>query len=70
MTENKHGFMPKQEITIGGIGRIAFTIIQTTENWVKCIASECIGYGAFDAKNRNDFAASDALYRRRPCTFP
>ena len=56
MTENKHGFMPKQEITIGGI---AFTIIQTTESWVKCIASECIGEGAFDAENRNDFAASD-----------
>ena len=56
MTENKHGFMPKQEITIGGI---AFTIIQTAESWVKSIASECIGYGAFDAKNRNDFAASD-----------
>ena len=55
MTENKHGFMPKQEITIGGI---AFTIIQTTENWVKCIASECIGNSVFDAKNRNDFAAS------------
>lgn len=56
MTENKHGFMPKQEVTIGGI---AFTIIQTDERWVKCISSECIGYGAFDAKNRNDFAASD-----------
>lgn len=56
MTENKHGFVPKQEITIGGI---AFTIIQTDENWVKCIASECIGERAFDAKNRNDFAASD-----------
>ena len=55
MTENKHGFMPKQEITIGGI---AFTIIQTAESWVKCIASECIGNRAFDAKNRNDFAAS------------
>lgn len=56
MTENKHGFMPKQEITIGGI---AFTIIQTAESWVKCIASDCIGNGAFDTKNRNDFAASD-----------
>ena len=55
MTENKHGFMPKQEITIGGI---AFTIIQTAESWVKCIASECIGNGVFDTKNRNDFAAS------------
>lgn len=42
MTENKHGFAPKQEITIGGI---AFTIIQTAESWVKCIASECIGNG-------------------------
>ena len=56
MTENKYGFMPKQEITIGGI---AFTIIQTAESWVKCIASECIGNGAFDTKNRNDFAVSD-----------
>lgn len=56
MTENKHGFMPKQEITIGGI---AFTIIQTAENWVKCITSECIGERAFDAQNQNDFAASD-----------
>ena len=56
MTENKHGFMPKQEITIGGI---AFTIIQTTKNWVKCITSECIGECAFDTKNRNNFAESD-----------
>ena len=56
MKENKHGFAPKQEFTIGGI---AFTVIQTAESWVKCIASECVGYGAFDAKNRNDFAASD-----------
>ena len=37
MTENKHRFAPKQEIKIGGI---AFTIIQTAESWVKCIASE------------------------------
>lgn len=56
MTENKHGFMPKQEITVGGVN---FTIIQTAESWVKCIASECVGEGAFDAQNRNDFAASD-----------
>ena len=55
MTANKHGFAPKQEFTIG---EIAFTVIQTAEGWVKCIASECIGEGAFDAKNRNDFAAS------------
>lgn len=56
MTANKHGFEPKQEITIGGI---AFTVIQTGEEWVKCIASECVEERAFDAKNRNDFAASD-----------
>lgn len=56
MTENKHGFMPKQEIKIGGIN---FTIIQTAKNWVKCIASECIGELAFDTKNRNNFATSD-----------
>lgn len=40
MTENKHGFMPTEKIEIGGID---FTIIQTAESWVKCIASECIG---------------------------
>lgn len=56
MTENKHGFMPKQKIKIGGIN---FTIIQTAKNWVKCIASECIGELAFDTKNRNNFAVSD-----------
>ena len=56
MTENKHGFMPTEKIEIGGIN---FTIIQTAESWVKCIASECVGEGAFDAQNRNDFAASD-----------
>ncbi len=56
MTANKHGFEPKQEITIGGI---AFTVIQTGEDWAKCIASECVEERAFDAKNRNDFAASD-----------
>ena len=56
MTENKHGFAPKQEITIGGI---AFTVIQTGEDWVKCIASECVEERAFDKKKRNDFAASD-----------
>ena len=56
MTENKHGFMPTEKIKIGGIN---FTIIQTAESWVKCIASECIGNGAFAAKNRNNFAASD-----------
>lgn len=56
MTENKHGFMPTEKIKIGGIN---FTIIQTAESWVKCIASECVGEGAFDAKNRNNFAVSD-----------
>ena len=54
--EMKNPFMPKQEITVGGV---KFTIIQTAESWVKCIASECIGNGVFDAKNRNNFAVSD-----------
>lgn len=55
-TANKHGFEVKQEITIGGI---AFTVIQTEAERVKVIASNTIGDRAFDAKNRNDFAASD-----------
>ena len=54
--EMKNQFRPKQEITVGGV---KFTIIQTGEDWVKVIASECISYGAFDAKNRNNFAESD-----------
>lgn len=55
MTENKHGFTPKTEFTMGGI---AWTIIQTGESWVKCIASECVEERAFDEANKNDFAAS------------
>lgn len=55
MTANKHGFKPKQEFTMGGI---AWTIIQTGESWVKCIASECVEERAFDERNQNDFAAS------------
>lgn len=54
--EMKNQFRPKQEITVGGV---KFTIIQTGEDWVKCIASECISYGAFDTKNRNNFALSN-----------
>jgi hypothetical protein len=54
--EMENPFRPKQEITVGGV---KFTIIQTAESWVKCIASECIGNGAFAAKNRNNFAESD-----------
>lgn len=56
MTANKHGFEPKQEFIMGGI---AWTVIQTGADLVKCIASECVEERAFDAKNRNDFAASD-----------
>ena len=56
MKKNKYGFEPKQEFTMGGI---AWTVIQTGADWVKCIASECVEERAFDAKNRNDFAASD-----------
>ena len=54
--EMKNPFRPKQEITVGGVN---FTIIQTGEDWIKVIASECISYGVFDTKNRNNFAVSD-----------
>lgn len=55
MTENKHGITPKTEFTMGGI---TWTVIQTGESWVKCIASECVEERAFDGRNQNDFAAS------------
>lgn len=55
MSENKHGFKPKQEFTMGGI---AWTIIQTGEDRVKCIASDCVEKRAFDTENKNDFAVS------------
>lgn len=55
MKENKHGFEPKQEFTMGGI---AWTVIQTGADWVKCITSECVEERAFDERNENDFAAS------------
>ena len=55
MDENKHGFKPKQEFTMGGI---AWTVIQTGTDWVKCIASDCVEERAFDEGNKNDFAAS------------
>ena len=64
MKENKHGFEPKQEFTMGGI---AWTVIQSTPpviasitgvDWVKCIASNCVEQRAFDERNKNDFAAS------------
>ena len=55
MKENKHGFKPKQEFTMGGI---AWTVIQTGADWVKCIASDCVEKRAFDEGNKTDFAAS------------
>ena len=55
MNENKHGFKPKQEFTMGGI---AWTVIQTGADWVKCIASDCVEKRAFDEGNKTDFAAS------------
>jgi len=55
MTANKHGIEVKTQFTLGGI---AWTVIQTAESWVKCIASECVEDRAFDEKNSNDFAAS------------
>lgn len=55
MDENKYGFEPKQEFTMGGI---SWTIIQTGEDWVKCIASECVEERAFDEGGKNNFAVS------------
>ena len=55
MKKNKHGFEPKQEFIMGGI---AWTVIQTGANWVKCITSDCVEERAFDEGNKNDFAAS------------
>ena len=55
MSENKHGFEPKQEFTMGGI---AWTVIQTGTDWIKCITSECVEKRAFDTGNKNDFSAS------------
>lgn len=55
MTKNKHGFEPQQEISVGGI---SWTIIETGEEWVKCITSECVEECTFDEGNKNDFAAS------------
>ena len=55
MDENKHGFEPKQEFTMGGI---AWTVIQTGEDWVKCITSECVEERAFDEGDKNNFSVS------------
>lgn len=55
MKENKHGFKPKQEFKMGGIN---WTIIQTGEDWVECITSDCIEKRNFNQKNKNDFSAS------------
>lgn len=56
MTANKQGFEPKTEFKMGGI---RWTIIETEEEWVKCLASEIVEERAFDAQNRNDFGISD-----------
>lgn len=58
MEKNNHGFVPRQEIIIGGI---PFTIIQTEEDWVECISSKCIERRAFDERNRPDFSASSLM---------
>lgn len=55
MYENKHGFEPKQEFTMGGI---AWTVIQTGTDWVKCITSDCVENRAFDEGGKNNFAVS------------
>lgn len=56
MTANKNGIEVKTEFTMGGI---PWTVIQTTEGWVKCIASEIVENRAFDENNNNDFASCD-----------
>ena len=56
MTNNKNGIEVKTEFTMGGI---PWTVIQTAEDWVKCISSEIVEERAFDAQNRNDFGVSD-----------
>ena len=55
MDENKHGFEPKQEFTMGGID---WTVIQTGTDWVKCITSECVEKRVFDTGGKNNFAVS------------
>lgn len=40
------------------MGGITWTVIQTGEDWVKCITSDCVEERAFDKKNKNDFTAS------------
>ena len=55
MKENKHGLKPRQEFVMGGI---IWTIIQTNDNWVKCITSDCVEKCVFDKKNKNNFAVS------------
>mgnify|MGYP004660834481 CR=1 FL=1 len=59
MAENKHGFDPRQEFTMGGI---AWTVIQAGADWVKCITSDCVAKGAFDTGNKNNFSASSLRY--------
>lgn len=55
MDENKYGFEPKQEFTMGGI---AWTVIQTGADWIKCITSDCVEKRAFDTAGKNNFAVS------------
>lgn len=55
MIENKHGFKPKTEFTMGGID---WTIIETGDDWVKCLSSKCVEERAFDEDNNNNFATS------------
>mgnify|MGYP004511495287 CR=1 FL=1 len=55
MDENKYGFEPKQEFTMGGI---SWTVIQTGTDWVKCITSDRVAEGAFDTGGKNNFSVS------------
>ena len=55
MKENKHGFKPRQQFVMGGI---TWTIIQTNDDWVKCITSDCVEKRNFNQEDNNNFAVS------------
>lgn len=55
MIDNKNGFELGTSFNMGGV---AWTVIQTDENWVKCISSEIVEHRAFDEENKNDFSVS------------
>lgn len=57
MYKNEQGFIAGQEIKIGDF---SWTVIDTGENWIECIANDCVLYGAFDDSDKEtvNFAKS------------